>query len=524
MSDEESQKMKYINENIIEKGYNPEEVANFSIKILGVPFESLSLEKIKEVVEQFKDRELTDTYKTIKKKEKKADKKNDDEKSKKNEKKDEKKNENSTFVQKPLYSPESYEFETSYQQENKLMELYRNNNLISITVSEPKKEGKAGLFSKQYMTYRIQCPQINSDERRSYADFEWFRNQLLIRYPYRVVPPLMKETVLKQIGNVLKLENEEFNEQRKLRYLNRFMEGLIKKKIFRTSPLLFEFLELNNQLFKTYQDKLNKRKYEVSISLDNLLTMKGKIKCELKENSLTEANKNINKYNSLVDIYNKIDSCTSSIVSDFNNLSAHMKQISLLFNKLNETLIQYQCNNADDMKNVFKEFGKIFNNWSNSFAKQSQYFNKDFKETLDYMGLEINEMNVIFKKYVDYKSEYETFTSLVNKKKEQLFASKKIDNWNVEPGTEDDIPLYLDDKNLAFEKMLYKENILLREEKKRIACTIYLMDKQFDKLMKNQSERIKKYYESVQENAKLIFGDEQVLKQLREISEEKQLE
>ena len=71
MREEETKKMLYINENIIEKGYDPEEVANFSMKYYGVPFESLSLEKLKEIVENFKDRGLTDTYKTIKQKEKK---------------------------------------------------------------------------------------------------------------------------------------------------------------------------------------------------------------------------------------------------------------------------------------------------------------------------------------------------------------------------------------------------------------------------------------------------------------------
>ena len=153
-----------------------------------------------------------------------------------------------------------------------------------------------------------------------------------------------------------------------------------------------------------------------------------------------------------------------------------------------------------------------------SVGKQSDYFNKDFKETFNYIGLEISQMNLIFKQYVEYKNEYETFTNMINKKKEQLFASKKIENWNVEPGTEEDIPTFIDDIQMAFEKMLYKENILLREEKKRIACTIYLMNKQFDKLMKNQNERIKNYYESVKENSNVIFGHSQVLKQLIEES------
>ena len=87
MEDEEIQKMQYINENIIEKGYNQEEVANFTMKTLGLPFETLSLEKLKQVVEDFKDRGLTDTYKTIKLNEKKAEKRMRRKKRKKKEKK-----------------------------------------------------------------------------------------------------------------------------------------------------------------------------------------------------------------------------------------------------------------------------------------------------------------------------------------------------------------------------------------------------------------------------------------------------
>ena len=86
----------------------------------------------------------------------------------------------------------------------------------------------------------------------------------------------------------------------------------------------------------------------------------------------------------------------------------------------------------------------------------------------------------------------------------------------MEPGTEDDIPNYLDNKEVAFEKMLYKETTLLKEEKKRICATIYLMNKQFDKLLKNQNKNIKIYYDSITKNAKDIFGNEQLLNDLLE--------
>ena len=71
MDEKEKQKMEYINDNIIEKGYNPEELSNFIIKTIGIPMESLPFEKLKEMVEEFKNRGLTETYKTIKLNEKK---------------------------------------------------------------------------------------------------------------------------------------------------------------------------------------------------------------------------------------------------------------------------------------------------------------------------------------------------------------------------------------------------------------------------------------------------------------------
>ena len=39
MDEKEKQKMEYINDNIIEKGYNPEELSNFIIKTIGIKFE-----------------------------------------------------------------------------------------------------------------------------------------------------------------------------------------------------------------------------------------------------------------------------------------------------------------------------------------------------------------------------------------------------------------------------------------------------------------------------------------------------
>ena len=69
MEDEKIQKLNYIHENIIEKGYNPEELSNFIIKKTGIPMDNINFERLKEMIEQFKDQGLQDTYQNVKIKE-----------------------------------------------------------------------------------------------------------------------------------------------------------------------------------------------------------------------------------------------------------------------------------------------------------------------------------------------------------------------------------------------------------------------------------------------------------------------
>ena len=77
-----------------------------------------------------------------------------------------------------------------------------------------------------------------------------------------------------QLEIVNKKDSEEKIEETKVKYLNLFITTLIKKKIFRTSAILYEFLELNDEDFKKYKDLLGKYKYDLNVTLENLKTVK----------------------------------------------------------------------------------------------------------------------------------------------------------------------------------------------------------------------------------------------------------
>ena len=55
--------------------------------------------------------------------------------------------------------------------------------------------------------------------------------------------------------------------------------------------------------------------------------------------------------------------------------------------------------------------------------------------------------------------------------------------------------------------MLYQETAFQSNGKKLIACTIHFMVKQFDKLMKCQSEKVHNYFSKMKQNNQTIVGD-----------------
>ena len=288
---ENQEKMKYISANILEKGYNPEDLSNFVIKKIGKPIESITLDQLKKLIEQFKDESLVDTYQNLNV----------------NQDVDEPKQEIKEVQEDPLYSAMTYEIKTQTQQENELLKLDKEKKRIKIIVSDPKKEKTKGLFKKDIYTYKIECPEIKTEVRRSYADFEWLKNQLGLYYALRAVPPLLKESMFFQFEIVNKKDSEEIIENAKVKYLNYFMTSLIKKKIFRTSAILYEFLELNDTDFKKYKDLLGKYKYDLNVTLDNLKTVKGNIKFELKQNEIKKADIFRHKCTEITSIYKYLE-------------------------------------------------------------------------------------------------------------------------------------------------------------------------------------------------------------------------
>ena len=207
MEDEEAKKSEYINENIISKGYNPEDLSNFIMNEICMSINDINLEKLKIMVDKFKNKGLVDLYKTVKQQ-------NDS------------KPEN---LEEQLYYPEVYDIQNKTPKENKLLELENNKKEIKIIISEPKKENSDGIFNKSKYLYTVECPELKSNVQRSYSEFVWLRNEYIIFYPLRIIPPLVKEANLILEGIVDKMDDENIIAKKKVKHLNKFIYNLLQK-------------------------------------------------------------------------------------------------------------------------------------------------------------------------------------------------------------------------------------------------------------------------------------------------------
>ena len=485
----EQEKQQYINDNLIEKGYNPDDLFNYCYRLKGIGIENLSLNELKNMIENFKNEQLIISLQSLKnKKEKKL----------------------TPF--EILYSDCEFISETAKQQETKMMEFEKEKKKLNIKIIEPKKE-KGSLFSKDQITFQIVTEELNSKVKRNYSDFEWYKNQLNLRYPFILVPPLIKDAFYSNINLSFfsKKKNDENNieEQKmlnmRIRYLNKFMNGILRKKILRTSPITYEFLVLEQKDFEKYKKNLDSKPYKLNIYLRNFKTIKGEIKVSLNKDKAIYVNNLLRIITPTTDLYSKLKNSLNLLINDFNIISTHMKEISIIYEKL--------LNQSKDIKQsieiqkLYSDLNNLFSIWSSSYLTQSKFFKNEFSEYFNYMNMEYNELDTIINQFQNQRNEYESFANNINMKKEQLFISQDFANWGVQQGTENQIPLFQNDKKKSFEAMLYNESKVIKAEKKTVVVAINVIIQQFRKLKKYQGERVNQFYQELNKEKEKVFGD-----------------
>ena len=474
--DETPDKKKFIDENIIAKGLNLDDLSRSITVRTGLTINEISLDILKKEVEFFKNEQKKESSKLAK--ELKS--------STKMEKND---------LLKVLFAPEHYELKTKTQLENKLTKLEAENKRINPVIVESHQEKTGGVMSKKVVYYfKIKCPELNTEVGRTLEDFEFFQKILIERYPFKYIPPIFPKSAEK-----------EYSHELFKRYLNRFLEYICQRKILRTSPITLEFLELNSNSFFTYRKNLTVNKYVCKYNMENFTNMKGKLDVEFTQDKINEAEKVYKKIEATRSIYKNLNVALGKIVNDFNNLERHMKQASCAFSALSNYSKESKQNPL--LVICYDKLKDIFSNWSTSYNKQKFFLNNNFREYFDYLNLQIKALGDLEKQHMKLKNDYEKYGIELYTKKEKLFNGKKYNLWELSEEDNKNIEFLKMNKQSAFKAMLPGMTNLVTAMKIQMACSTLIIQKEYEIFMKRQGNNLKDYVLSLNEKNQDIVSE-----------------
>ena len=477
ISEESPKKKKYLDENVISKGINLEDLSRSITLRTGLTINEISLEVLKKEVEFFKN-ELKKESSKLEKELKSSSKmgKND--------------------ILKKLFANEHFQINTKVQLNNKLVEMDAENIKINPKIYDSRQEKTgSGLLGKKIAYYfNIKCPELKTDVARSLEDFEFFQKILIERYPFRYIPPIFPKSAEK-----------EYSHELFKRYLNRFLEYISQRKILRTSPITLEFLELDTNSFYTYKKNLTANKYVCKYNMENYTNMKGKLDLEFTQDELKECEKTYKRIEATRSIYKNLNEIMGKIVNDLNNLERHMKKASSAFSALSN--YNKDSNQSPLLVLSYDKLKDIFSKWSISYGKQKIFLNNNFRETIHYLDLQIKSLGDLEKQQSKVKNDYEKYGLELYSKKEKLFNGKKYNLWELSEENSKNIEFLKQNKESAFKAMLPGMTNFVLMQKIQMACSTIIVKKEYEKFMKRQGNNLKQYLLSLKENNQDIAYD-----------------
>lgn len=257
------QKQKYLRENVLEKGYDPDKFMEFLIMKKGnegINLDIWSFEELIEATKEFLKNNKIEIESNLNLEEK-EDIGDDEEKDNKNELKPEYINKKNIF--------QDSSFGCLLIERTPITKMKE----IEIEATKPKIE-KGGIFSFSYSTYLIVTSTLNLQVRRKYTDFIWLYNTLKRLFVNCIIPPFFKKKE--------KLDNNKMT--KKIYFIEKFLNGIAVHPILRNSKIFYDFLSIMDEK-EFIKSKNEYGKIQSPSSIKQIKTMNGEIKISFNEES-----------------------------------------------------------------------------------------------------------------------------------------------------------------------------------------------------------------------------------------------
>ena len=480
MFDDTEQKQFYLRENILNKGYDPEEFMNFLKSKKGengLDLRNWGKYELEKAVTQFitlkKINNKVNQSIPQKKTENEKQEKNNNEENK-NKIISEKYKEYINTQMKLAIEPEF--IKTKYPENTELTESYE----VNVKLSSPEKiEG--GIFGKSYVTYLLETNPFGFRVRKRYSDFEWLRNILSLHYPNCVMPPLCK----KKFGDRF---SEKFVNKR-VRLIQKFMEGIVVHPLMRNSLIFYDFISCDNEE-EVEKKKKNYEKMKIPENIKDMKTIDGQVRVSIsqeKEIYLDNIKDNADIY---IQIMDQITKAYKSLISFTQQAGEKMNEISELWKKLYESSkLYYDTNNTCESFNLMH---KVMKGLSEVEFKKLKLMNNYIKEYFKFVENEFQSMKDFSNKVYKHKESYHSDNTNLNNLKEKLFNLHDITYFELKDKNDLNYKaLLLKNKKLAFIKMLPDDTKRVLEVKQNYGFYLNSLISEYERIRILNSRRNK---------------------------------
>ena len=324
----------------------------------------------------------------------------------------------------------------------KLERTQLSDNKLVITVSNPK-EVDGGVFGSNYVVYDVKTDPFGWVVNRRFSDFDNLRKLIAKHFPSFYVPPLPNK----------KMGNRRFDEdfiQKRMKFLNLFINNLVQSESFKCSEILMAFLSYQDRgkfdsKFKEYTTQ------QPSSYVEEYKTLDGKVTISHDEGN-EKYFTNINKYFRLQgQILDRLNQSLKAFFNGMNAVAESLQDVQKNFeilHVLNTRVLMKQT-----ITKSYEELSFFFKNYQKIMIKQNDMVKNHMKDFFKYINLEGKAYTELIERREELKAKYTSENQRLTAKKEKLYATGDITKFELGDGTGVDRDRLLHDKSYAFENM-----------------------------------------------------------------------
>ncbi len=324
-----------------------------------------------------------------------------------------------------------------------------NHKDLIIKISDPIKL-ESGFFTGKSVNYLVTTSPLKYAVRRKYSDFNWLRETLINIFNSNVIPKLAKK------GKVTTDKHDDSFIQKRMKFLETFINYLIKDELIKSSQILYDFLTIQkDDDFQRFKKSYDKIKTSPLIDIKERKSINGELKIKItKEKEIYLENIKDNAiYN--VNLLKKLNNNFKLLQEEFLTVIKRFESISQVYRQLYDISIKYL-----DQKTItegYAQMEKMFLKLSESFDSIKKFINSDIREYFKFVGNNFNCLSEMTQNVDMAKNNYiKIEKSLINKKND-LFKRGDTSKWELSPQDKSNAKNLLKEKTLACIKMLPKE-------------------------------------------------------------------